>query len=41
MGEKWRGLGQKVIWLVRELAPYKDDKNLIILFTDRLANNEN
>ena len=43
MGEKWNGGdvklttggGQKVNILVKELEKYKDDKNKVILFTDR------
>jgi hypothetical protein len=44
MGEEWRGGdvarfaggGHKINMLVRDLAPYKDDKELVIMFTDRL-----
>lgn len=42
MGEEWRGGdvarfaggGHKINMLVRDLAPYKDDKELVIMFTD-------
>lgn len=45
MGEEWRGGdvaryaggGHKINMLIRDLAEYKDDKDLVIMFTDRLV----
>lgn len=33
---RYAGGGHKINMLVRDLAPYKDDKDLVIMFTDRL-----
>ncbi|XP_062512478.1 multifunctional procollagen lysine hydroxylase and glycosyltransferase LH3-like [Corticium candelabrum] len=34
MGQQWKGLGQKVHLLIPALEPYKDDNNVIVMYTD-------